>query len=86
MRFPLQILSEGDVTLERDDGLVNGNVSVWVVYCIEGSTETIKERLYLPLLGSALWITYVQGSKDLGKSFPRKDGSEDRLVVWCVDQ
>ena len=83
MRFPLQILSEGDATLERDDGLVNGNVSVWGVYCIEGSTETIQERLYLPLLGSALWITYVQGSKDLEKSIPRKDGSEERQV-GCV--
>ena len=65
MRFPLQILAEEDTTLERDDGLVNGNVSVWGVYCIEGGLETIQERLYLTLLGSAVSITYVLGSKEI---------------------
>ena len=64
--------------------LVNGNVSVWGVYCLEGSTETIQESLYLPLLVSAVWIAYVQGSKDLEKPIPQKDGSEERQVGCMV--
>lgn len=31
-------------------------MSVWSVYLVEAGTEVIEERLYLPLLGSVVWI------------------------------
>ena len=73
VRFTLQVLPEGDTTFEGDHQLVYSYVSVGCVCC----AGMIYEGLDLPLLSSAVWVTNVQGSKDLKEAIPGKDGPEE---------
>lgn len=77
MRFTLQVLPEGDTTFEGDHRLVYCYVSVGGVCCFKCCAETIYEGLDLPFLSSAVWVTNVQGSKDLKEAIPGKDGPEE---------
>ena len=54
------------------------------VCCFKCCAEVIYEGLDLPFLSSAVWVTNVQGSKDLKEAIPGKDRPEERQVSGVV--